>query len=98
MNNNFLDEEQIKKVIEKLELDTKEEKINYDSIKTILNSINSHYKTNNTTKLDNIAFLLDNKLKKILKIHDDNILVLRKNLDTYMTTSDKISKLFDDIA
>lgn len=98
MNNNFLDEEQIKKVIEKLELDTKEEKINYDSIKTILNSINSHYKTNNTTKLDNIAFLLNNKLKTILKIHDDNILVLRKNLDTYMTTSDKISKLFDDIA
>lgn len=98
MNSNFLDEEQIKITIEKLELDTKEEKINYDNIKNSLDSLNSHYKTNNTTKLDNIAFSLDNKLKTILKIHDDNIIVLRKNLDTYMTTSDKISKLFDDIA
>ena len=30
-------------------------------------------------------------------IHDDNVEVLRKNLDTYITISEKVANMFDDI-
>lgn len=97
MNEIYLNEEEIIKIIEKLDLELNEEKLNFDNIKNSLNSLNLHYKTNNKTKLDDLAFTLTNKLTKILKIHDNNIIVLRKKLDTYITTKNKVSKLFDDI-
>ena len=41
--------------------------------------------------------MLNNKFKIISSIHDDNILVLNKNMETYIATGEKVSKMFDDI-
>ena len=97
MNENFINEEEIDKSIKKLELEITDEKLNIDDINTSLSTLNISYKTNNKTKLDEIAFNLKNKLNTISLIHDDNVEVLRKNLDTYITISEKVANMFDDI-
>ena len=97
MNGNFLNTEEISKTIKNLELETKEEKLNLDDIKTSLETLNLNYKTDNSDKLNNLAFMLNNKFKIISSIHDDNILVLNKNMETYIDTRNKVSKIFDDI-
>lgn len=97
MQENYLDINEIDKTIDKLELEVREEKLNCDDIKNSLENMNLFYKTNNTTKLSNIVFTLNNKLNTISKIHDNNIYVLRKNLEMYISTKDKVAKMFDDI-
>ncbi len=98
MNRNFLEEEEISKSIKKLELEINDEKLNFDDINTKLSALNVSYKTNNKTKLDELLFNLNTKLTTISSIHDDNVEVLRKNLDTYITTREKVANIFDDIA
>ena len=98
MNRNFLEEEEISKSIKKLELEINDEKLNFDDINTKLSALNVSYKTNNKTKLDELLFNLNTKLTTISSIHDDNVEVLKKNLDTYITTREKVSNMFDDIA
>ncbi len=97
MNGNFLNEEEISKSIKKLELEINDEKLNFDDINTSLLALNVSYKTNNKTKLDELLFNLNTKLTTISSIHDDNVEVLRKNLDTYITTREKVANMFDDI-
>lgn len=94
---NFLNEEEISKSIKKLELEINDEKLNFDDINTLLSALNVSYKTNNKTKLDELLFNLNTKLTTISSIHDDNVEVLRKNLDTYITTREKVANMFDDI-
>lgn len=97
MNGNFLNTEEISKTIKKLELEIKDEKLNLDDIESSIEALNLNYKTDNSDKLNNLSFMLNNKFKTISYIHDDNILVLNKNMETYIDTSNKVSKIFDDI-
>lgn len=97
MNGNFLNEEEISKSIKKLELEINDEKLNFDDINTLLSALNVSYKTNNKTRLDELLFNLNTKLTTISSIHDDNVEVLRKNLDTYITIREKVANMFDDI-
>lgn len=97
MNGNFLNTKEISKTIKKLELEIKDEKLNLDDIESSIEALNLNYKTDNSDKLNNLSFMLNNKFKTISYIHDDNILVLNKNMETYIDTSNKVSKIFDDI-
>ena len=97
MNGNFLNTEEISKTIKKLELEIKDEKLNLDDIESSIEALNLNYKTDNSDKLNNLSFMLNNKFKTISSIHDDNILVLNKNMETYIDTRNKVSKIFDDI-
>lgn len=97
MNGNFFNTEEISKTIKKLELEIKDEKLNLDDIESSIEALNLNYKTDNSDKLNNLSFMLNNKFKTISYIHDDNILVLNKNMETYIDTSNKVSKIFDDI-
>ncbi len=97
MNGNFLNTEEISKTIKKLELEIKDEKLNLDDIGSSIEALNLNYKTDNSDKLNNLSFMLNNKFKTISYIHDDNILVLNKNMETYIDTRNKVSKIFDDI-
>lgn len=97
MIGNFLSTEEISKTIKNLEVETKDEQLNIEDINTSIESLNLNYKTDNSDKLNNLALNFKNKFKTIISIHDDNILVLKKNMETYITTSEKVSKMFDDI-
>ena len=97
MIGNFLSTEEISKTIKNLEVETKDEQLNIEDINTSIESLNLNYKTDNSDKLNNLSFMLNNKFKTISYIHDDNILVLNKNMETYIDTRNKVSKIFDDI-
>ncbi len=97
MNGNFLSTEEISKTIKNLEVETKDEQLNIEDINAAIESLNLNYKTDNSDKLNNLALNFKNKFKTIVSIHDNNILVLKKNMETYIATSEKISKMFDDI-
>ncbi len=98
MNGNFIDEEEVLKTIDKLDVEITNEKLNLDNIITIIQDININYKTDNESKLSELLDTLNNKFKTITAIHDDNITVLKKNLDTYISTREKIANMFDDLA
>ena len=99
MNNNiiFLDVDEVAKTTEKLEVIVKDEKLSADNIKVSIESLNLNYKSDNSNKLNDLALTIDRKLKTISSIHDDNILVLNKNREAYVATSEKVSKMFDDL-
>lgn len=97
MNENFMDEEEVTKTIDKLEAETTDEKLNLDNIKTIMSDMNLNYKTDNESKLSELLDTLNNKFKTLTAVHDDNITVLKKNLDTYITTKEKVASMFDNL-
>lgn len=97
MNENFMDEEEVTKTIDKLETETIDEKLNLDNIKTIMSDMNLNYKTDNGSKLSELLDTLNNKFKTLTAVHDDNITVLKKNLDTYITTKEKVASMFDNL-
>ena len=99
MNNNiiFLDVDEVSKTTEKLEVIVKDEKLSSDNIKVSMESLNLNYKSDNSNKLNDLSLTIDRKLKTISSIHDNNILVLRKNRETYIATSEKVSKMFEDL-
>ena len=97
MNENFMDEEEVTKTIDKLEAETTDEKLNLDNIKTIMSDMNLNYKTDNGSKLSELLDTLNNKFKTLTAVHDDNITVLKKNLDTYITTKEKVASMFDKL-
>lgn len=97
MNENFMDEEEVTKTIDKLETETIDEKLNLDNIKTIMSDMNLNYKTDNESKLSELLDTLNNKFKTLTAVHDDNITVLKKNLDTYITTKEKVASMFDNL-
>ena len=99
MNNNiiFLDVDEVAKTTEKLEVIVKDEKLSADNIKVSIESLNLNYKSDNSNKLNDLALTIDRKLKTISSIHDNNILVLRKNRETYIATSERVSKMFEDL-
>ena len=97
MNENFMDEEEVTKTIDKLEAETTDEKLNLDNIKTIMSDMNLNYKTDNGSKLSELLDTLNNKFKTLTAVHDDNITVLKKNLDTYITTKEKVASMFDNL-
>ena len=97
MNENFMDEEEVTKTIDKLETETTDEKLNLDNIKTIMSDMNLNYKTDNESKLSELLDTLNNKFKTLTAVHDDNITVLKKNLDTYITTKEKVASMFDNL-
>lgn len=97
MNENFMDEEEVTKTIDKLEAETTDEKLNLDNIKTIMADMKLNYKTDNESKLSELLDTLNNKFKTLTAVHDDNITVLKKNLDTYITTKEKVASMFDNL-
>lgn len=99
MNNNiiFLDVDEVSKTTEKLEVIVKDEKLSSDNIKVSIESLNLNYKSDNSNKLNDLSLTIDRKLKTISSIHDNNILVLRKNREAYVATSEKVSKMFEDL-
>ena len=99
MDNNifFLDVNEVAKTTEKLEVIVKDEKLSADNIKVSIESLNLNYKSDNSNKLNDLSLTIDRKLKTISSIHDNNILVLRKNRETYIATSEKVSKMFEDL-
>ena len=89
--------EQLGKVNERIKIYTTEEEIQISNINAILNNINYNYATDNTIKLEELQVELMNKIKKINKNHNTNILIINKNINKYKEASQSTEKIFKNL-
>ena len=89
--------EQLGKINEKLKLYIKDEELEIADIKSILNSINYNYDTDNAKKIEEVQLELTNKLKIINKNHNTDIFIIEKNIDLYKEINKNTEKIFKDL-
>lgn len=70
---------------------------NFDNIKKHLNEMLSNYSSSNVNLLKDNVTEITNKFYVIKKIHYSNNIIIITNLNTYINTSRKVSKNFDNI-
>lgn len=86
--------EQLGKVNERIKIYTTDEELQFSSIKSVLNNINYNYDTDNTIKLEELEEELINKLKKINKNHNTDMLIIDKNINKYKELNQNTEKIF----
>ena len=90
----FMDETLVHNSINKLEMYRKEEDLIFDDLKGMFTNFNYYYKSNNTKFSDKVVSELVNKFKIINSIHNDNLFVLRKNMELYNETRIEVENIF----
>lgn len=95
--NNKINIEELSKIKEKSRIHLKEEELNFESIKEVLEEINYNYDTPNKTKLEKLETDLINKLNIITINHQNNITIIEKNISTYQKTMTDTEKIFNNI-
>ena len=96
MKNN-INIEQLGKVNERVKIYTTDEELQFSSIKSVLNNINYNYDTDNTIKLEELDEELINKLKKINKNHNLDMLIIDKNINKYKELNQNTEKIFKNL-
>ena len=89
--------EQLGKVNERVKIYTTDEELQFSSIKSVLNNINYNYDTDNTIKLEELDEELINKLKKINKNHNLDMLIIDKNINKYKELNQNTEKIFKNL-
>ena len=92
-----IDTDKIENIIDKAEMYKNEEEITFDNFNTNFHNILNYYKTKNSNKIQIISKELSDNLKKIIKNHQNNILVLSKNIEKYSELENKNAQIFNDI-
>ena len=89
--------EQLEKVNERIKIYATDEELQFSSIKSVLNNINYNYDTDNTIKLEELDEELINKLKKINKNHNLDMLIIDKNINKYKELNQNTEKIFKNL-
>lgn len=89
--------EQLGKVNERIKIYATDEELQFSSIKSVLNNINYNYDTENTIKLEELEEELINKLKKINKNHNTDMLIIDKNINKYKELKQNTEKIFKNL-
>ena len=89
--------EQLGKVNERMKIYATDEELQFSSIKSVLNNINYNYDTDNTIKLEELDEELINKLKKINKNHNLDMLIIDKNINKYKELNQNTEKIFKNL-
>ena len=89
--------EQLGKVNERIKIYATDEELQFSSIKSVLNNINYNYDTDNTIKLEELDEELINKLKKINKNHNLDMLIIDKNINKYKELNQNTEKIFKNL-
>ena len=89
--------EQLGKVNERIKIYATDEELQFSSIKSVLNNINYNYDTDNTIKLEELDEELINKLKKINKNHNIDMLIIDKNINKYKELNQNTEKIFKNL-
>lgn len=93
----ILDEEKMSTTINKLNMYQKQEEINFNSCNQVFKNLSYSYQTDNTKLLEQKIFEITKKFSTISKLHDNNLLVLNKNLENYQSTKTKVESILNDI-
>ena len=94
---NFLKEDAIETSLTKLESLISMEKKDLDDIKNYFNNVHYYYKSNNKSKIEELNSQFINKFKTIVNMHDNNLIVIKRNLQNYKDTKIKVENIFNDI-
>ena len=96
MNSN-MNIENIENLMEKMNMFNKEELLLFGEIKNQFTNIGYTFDMPFSSFFEEKINQLYDKFSIIVKIHDNNILVLNRNIDKYLSTSFKVAQKFDNI-
>ena len=94
---NYVNEEELIKLIEKIDMYACDEKRIFQNIKDLLNSINCDYEGQNSHKFYNRIMDISIKFKTISSINEDFSIILKKNVIKYHETAAKVEKEFKNV-
>lgn len=97
MGKSVMDIEKIYIVIQKLNMYKNEESIKFSEINSNFNNLCGCIKSSNVDSLQNIQFELINKFNVIKKIHENDVIVLNKNISKYIDISSMTNQMFSNI-
>ena len=89
--------ENMESLLEKLNMYKKSELVVFGELKNEFNNINYTFDMPFNKILDEKINQLYDKFSIIVKIHDNNLIVINKNIEKYLSTSYKVAQKFDDI-
>lgn len=96
MNSN-MQVENLKNIIEKINLYKKNELEIFGDFKNIFNNIKYCFDMSYSDSFDEKIGEIYNKFALISKVHDNNIVVINRNIDKYLNSTLKVSQIFEDI-
>ena len=89
--------ENMESLLEKLNMYKKSELVVFGELKNEFNNINYTFDMPFNKILDEKINQLYDKFSIIVKIHDNTLIVINKNIEKYLSTSYKVAQKFDDI-
>lgn len=94
---NILNDELLKKSIEKIKIYQTDENNQLSNIKRIIDGIGYNYKSTNTNKIEELNLLISTKFNTMRNIHSNNIYVLNHNIDKYRNVRVQVENKFNNI-
>lgn len=92
-----MDIEQINKVVDKVKIYKSQEDVIFDDFKNSINEFHYNYDTNNSSRIDEIKKQIVSKFSVITAIHNNNVVVFTKNIESYITISSNVRNKFNNI-
>ena len=81
--------------LQKLKVYNREEQKVLSAIASNLSRLSSTYNSTNRSTISNINFSLKTNLKSIMNIHNNNIVVISKNRQLYITAANRTKSIFN---
>ncbi len=94
---NIMNIEDIENRIEKINMYINEEDLSFEELKNNINNIDFEYISHNQNNLKELLNELTNKMNVISRNHKNNVKIINSNINKYITTSNKVKNIFEDI-
>lgn len=94
---NYIQETELETSIKKIEMYKNSLNILLDEITKTLDQLNYEFRTNNTKTFQDFQTELVNKGNTFNNVFNNNLYVLRKNLEMYKTISQEVANSFNNL-
>ncbi len=94
---NYIDIDNLNIVKNKIDLYCREEEEKLNELIGTFSSISNHLNTTYSMDLDKIQEDFISKMKLLKRMHTNDLLVLKDNIEKYQMTMIKVAKNFDDV-
>lgn len=94
---NFIDINELERHNKKIALYRREEIITVEDMGHSIHQVGHYYQTKNSDSIAQLEDEMMKKLKKIIQIHNEHILMIEKVKKEYLETEKQVSKIFKNI-
>ena len=84
-------------LLEKVDLYSKDELVLFEELKNQLNEVNHCFENSSSNTFDEKINDLSNKFSTISNIHNNNHMVINKNIEKYLENTIEVSKIFNKV-